>query len=144
VYIALGLAVYSLAPRNQISAIDWYFELITIGYSVKLTLRDPRYQPNPWFSTWHILSGSALIAILLMRAWKNVEEDVSTNMFKALHRQEDYGCKMRRENPLPGRVDAFVWYNTTYLIIIALWMAWMGFIVGWSIVVTSNIIDEGQ
>ncbi len=25
-----------------------------------------------------------------------------------------------------------------------LWIAWMGFIVGWSIVVTSNIVDEGQ
>jgi hypothetical protein len=66
------------------------------------------------------------------------------NMFKALHRQEDYERKMRRENPLPGRVDAFAWYNAAYLITIASWMVWMGFIVGWSIVVTSNIIDEGQ
>jgi hypothetical protein len=66
------------------------------------------------------------------------------NMFEALRRREDYERKMRRENPLPGRVDAFVRYNAAYLITIASWMAWMGFIVGWSIVVTWNIIDEGQ
>ncbi len=121
---------YSLSPRNRISTIDWYFESITIGYSVRLAPRDSHYQPNPWFSTWHILSGSALIAILLMRAGKNIKEDGSMNMFKALRRQEDYERKMRRENPLPGWVDAFVWYNAAYLITIAWWMAWMGFIVG--------------
>ncbi len=66
------------------------------------------------------------------------------NMFEALRRREDYDRKMRRENPLPGRVDAFVRYNATYLITIALWMAWMGFIVRWSIVVTWNIVEEGQ
>jgi hypothetical protein len=117
-YIALGWAVYSLAPRNQISAIDWYFES-TIGYSVGLAPRDPCYQPNPWFSTWHILSGSALIAILLTRVEKNVKEDTSMNMFKVLRRREDYERKMRRENPLPGWVDAFVWYNAAYLITIS-------------------------
>ncbi len=101
VYIALGWVAYSLAPKNQISAINWYFVSITIGYSVGLVPRDPRYQPNPWFSTWHILFGSALIAILLTRAGKNVEEDASMNMFKALRRREDYERKMRRENPLP-------------------------------------------
>jgi hypothetical protein len=66
------------------------------------------------------------------------------NMFEALRRREDYERKMRRENPLPGRVDAFIRYNTAYLITIASWMVWMGFIVGWSIVVTWNIVDEGQ
>jgi hypothetical protein len=66
------------------------------------------------------------------------------NMFEAMRRREDYERKMRRENPLPGWVDAFVWYNTAYLITIASCMAWMGFIVGWSIVVTSNIVDKGQ
>ncbi len=106
--------------------------------------RDPRYQSNPWFSTCHILSGPVLIAILLTRAGENVKEDTSMNMFEALRRREDYKRKMRRENPLPGRVDAFVWYNTAYLITIVLWMAWMGFIVGWSIVVMSNIVDKGQ
>ncbi len=75
--------------------------MITIGYFVGLAPRDPRYQPNPWFSTCHILSGSALIASLLTRAGENVEEDVSMNMFEALRRQEDYERKMRRENPLP-------------------------------------------
>ncbi len=118
--------------------------MIRIGYSVGLAPRDPRYQPNPWFSTWHILSGSALIAILLTRAGKNVEEDASMNMFKALCRREDYERKTRRENPILGRVDAFVWYTTAYLITIVAWMAWMGFIVRWSIVVMWNIIDEGQ
>jgi hypothetical protein len=83
-------AVYSLATRNRISAINGYFESITIGYSVRLAPRDPHYQPNPWFSTCHILSGSALIAILLTRAGENIEEDGSVNMFKALHRREDY------------------------------------------------------
>jgi hypothetical protein len=106
--------------------------------------KDLHYQPNPWFSTCHILSGSALIAILLTRAGDNVKEDASTNMFKAMRRREDYERKMRRENPLPGWVNAFVWYNAAYLITIVLWMAWMGFIVGWSIVVTWNIVDEGQ
>jgi hypothetical protein len=118
--------------------------LITISYSVGLAPRDPGYQPNPWFSTCHILSGSTLIAILLMRAGEHVEEDTSMNMFKALRRREDYEHKMRRENPLPGWVDAFVRYNATYLITITSWMAWMGFIVGWSIVVMWNIVDEGQ
>jgi hypothetical protein len=66
------------------------------------------------------------------------------NMFEALRRQEDYERKMRRENPLPGQVDTFVRYNAAYLITIASWMAWMGFIVGWSIVVMWNIVDEGQ
>jgi hypothetical protein len=66
------------------------------------------------------------------------------NMFEALRRREDYERKMRRENPLPGRVDTFVRYNAAYLITIASWMAWMGFIVGWSIVVAWNIVDEGQ
>jgi hypothetical protein len=66
------------------------------------------------------------------------------NMFEALRRREDYERKMRRENPLLGRVDTFVRYNAAYLITIASWMAWMGFIVGWSIVVTWNIVDEGQ
>jgi hypothetical protein len=75
--------------------------LITIGYSIRLAPRDPHYQPNPWFSTCHILSGSALIAILLTRVGGNVEEDASMNMFEALRRQEDYERKMRRENPLP-------------------------------------------
>ncbi len=117
--------------------------MITIGYSIGLAPRDPHYQPNPWFSTCHILSGSTLIAILLTRAGENIKEDTSMNMFKALRRREDYKHKMRRENPLPGWVDAFVQYNATYLITIASWMAWMGFIVGWSIVVTSNIVDEG-
>jgi hypothetical protein len=106
--------------------------------------RDPHYQPNPWFSTWHILSGSSLIAILLTRVGKNIKEDASMNMFEALRRREDYEHKMRRKNPLPGRVDAFVRYNATYQITIASWMAWMGLIVGWSIVVTSNIFNEGQ
>ncbi len=75
---------------------------------------------------------------------ENVEEDASMNMFKALRRREDYERKMRRENPLPGRVDAFVRYNAVYLITIVSWMVWMGFIVGWSIVVMWNIVDEGQ
>ncbi len=66
------------------------------------------------------------------------------NMFEALHRREDYEREMRRENPLPGQVDAFVRYNLAYLIRIVSWMVWMGFIMGWSIVVTSNIVDEGQ
>ncbi len=94
--------------------------MITIGYSVELALRDPHYHPNPSFSTCHILSISALIAILLTRAGENVGEDAPMNMFEALHRREDYERKMRRENPLPGQVDAFIWYNTTYLIIITL------------------------
>ena len=118
--------------------------MITIGYSIGLAPRGPRYQPNPWFSTCHILSGSTLIAILLTRAGENVEEDASMNMFEALRRREDYERKMRRENPLPGRVDTFVRYNAVYLITIASWLAWMGFIVGWSIVVLWNIVDEGQ
>ncbi len=62
-------------------------------------------------------------------------------MFEALRSREDYERKIRRENPLPGRVDTFVLYNAAYLITIASWMAWMGFIVGWSIVVTWNIVD---
>ncbi len=74
----------------------------------------------------------------------NVEEDASMNMFEALRRQEDYKRKMRRENPLPRWVDTFFWYYAAYLITIASWMAWMGFIVGWSIVVTWNIVDEDQ
>ncbi len=56
------------------------------------------------------------------------------NMFEALRRREGYERKMRRENSLPGRVDAFNRYNAAYLITIASWMAWMEFIVGWSIV----------
>ncbi len=71
-------------------------------------------------------------------------EDASMNIIEALRRQEDYERKMRRENPLPGQVDAFVGYNAAYLIMIASWMAWMGFIVGWSIVVTWNIVNESQ
>jgi hypothetical protein len=63
--------------------------LITIGYSVRLAPNDPRYQPNQWFSTCHILSGSALIAILLTRVGENVKEDASMNMFEAMRRQED-------------------------------------------------------
>jgi hypothetical protein len=66
------------------------------------------------------------------------------NMFEALCRREDYKRKMMRENPLLGRVNAFVGYNAAYLITIASWMAWMGFIVGWSIVVTWNIVDGSQ
>ncbi len=118
--------------------------MITIGYSVRLVLRDPRYHPNPLSSTCHILSGSTLIAILLTRAGENIEEDSSMNMFKVLCRREDYERKMRRENPLPGWVDAFIRYITAYLITIASWMVWMGLIMGWSIVVTSNIVDKGQ
>jgi hypothetical protein len=49
-----------------------------------------------------------------------------------------------RENLLPGWVDTFIRYNAAYLITVASWMAWMGLIVGWSIVVMSNIVDEGQ
>jgi hypothetical protein len=142
--LAACWVVYSLAPRNQISAINGYLESITISYSVGLALRDPRYQPNPWLSTCHILSGSALIAILLTRAGENIEEDLSMNMLKVLRGREDYERKMRRENPLSGRVDAFVWYNTASLITLALWMVWMAFIVGWTKVVTLNIVDEGQ
>jgi hypothetical protein len=103
-----GLQPYT---EESNSTIDWYFESITIDYSVGLALWDPRYQPNPWFSTWHILSSSALITILLTRAGKNVKEDASMNMFKALRRWEDYERKMRRESPLPEWVNAFVWYN---------------------------------
>jgi hypothetical protein len=66
------------------------------------------------------------------------------NMFDALLRREDYERKMRRENPLSKRLDAFVRYNTAYLITIALWMMWMGFIVGWSIVATSGLDDASQ
>ncbi len=44
------------------------------------------------------------------------------NMFEALRRREDYERKMRRENTLTGRVDAFVRYNAAYLITIASWI----------------------
>ncbi len=79
-----------------------------------------------------------------MRAGKNVEEDASMNMFEALRRREDYDRKMRRENPLLGWVYAIIQCNAAYLIRILSWMVWMGFIVGWSIVMTFNIVDEGQ
>ncbi|KAL3806752.1 hypothetical protein ACHAXA_006778 [Cyclostephanos tholiformis] len=143
-YIAFGWAVYCLAPGNRLSAIDGYFESITIGYSVGMAPRNPLYQPDPWFSTWHILSGAALIAILLTKAGENVEEDASMNMFDALRRHEDYERKMRVENPLPTRVSAFVRYNAAYLMTIALWIMWMGFIVGWSIIATSGLDDPSQ
>ena len=35
---------------------------ITIGYSVGLGPKDPNYEPNPWFSSFYILVGAALIA----------------------------------------------------------------------------------
>ncbi len=67
--------------------------------------------PNPWFSTWHILSGTTLIAFLLTKIGENVEEEASMTMFEALQTRENYERKMRKENPPRERLKAFIQYN---------------------------------
>ena len=109
-----------------------------------MIMRSSNNRPNPWFSTWHILSGAILIAFLLTNIGENVEEEASMTMFEALRRREDYERKMRKENPPIERLKAFVQYNAAYLITIVVWIAWMGSIVAWSIVATSKLDDATQ
>lgn len=49
-------------------------------------------------------------------------------MFDALRKREDYERKMRKENPISMRISAFVRCDAAYMLAIALWMVWMGFI----------------
>ncbi|KAL3789109.1 hypothetical protein ACHAW5_004164 [Stephanodiscus triporus] len=171
-YTALGWLVYCLWPGNRLSVIDGFFESITIGWSVGLAPRDSSYQLSPtsilFVLLFHfrllyffglnstargvekpqaqsvVLHLSPLIALLLTKAGDDVEEDASINMLEALRRREDYDREMRTENPPTRRLRAFVRYNAAYLSAIALWMAWVAFIVVWSIIATSHLDDIDQ
>lgn len=144
-YVSIGWITFTFYPNNTLSAIDGYFEAITIGWSVGLSPRDTTYQPNPWFATWHILSGAALIAVLLTQLGKEVEEDASMNLSMALQRHEDYERKMRKEeNPLRVRIYVFLSYNAAYLLAIVAWIVCMILIVIWSMYATRNLDDVTQ
>lgn len=58
--------------------------------------KDPNYEPDPWFSSFYILVGAALIAIILTDIGGKVEESSSMHMFEALQSREDYEHKMER------------------------------------------------
>ena len=145
VYIGIGWAVFTLYPGNELTVIDGYFETMTIGWSVGLSPRDPTYAPNPWFASFHILSGAALIAVLLTKLGEEVEEDASVNLGEALSRHEDYVSKMRTDNAdntFPKRVGTFMRYNAAYLIAIAVWMAFMIIIILWSMYATRDLVND--
>lgn len=89
-YVVIGTLFYSLEHNNRQSAILGFYEAITIGYSVGLGPKDLNYEPNPWFSSAYILTGAALIAIILTRIGGKVEETSSMKMFEALKDREDY------------------------------------------------------
>ncbi len=63
------------------------------------------------------------------------------DMFDALRKREDYERKMRKENPISMRISAFVRCDAAYMLAIASWMVWMGFIVIWSMIATSRPDD---
>ena len=93
-----SLLQLSTIPGNELTVIDGYFETITIGWSVGLSPHDPTNTPNLWFASFHILSGAALLAILLTKLGEEVEEDASMDLSEALLRHENYERKMRRDN----------------------------------------------
>ena len=145
VYIGIGWAVFTLYPGNELTVIDGYFETITIGWSVGLAPRDPTYAPNPWFASFHILSGAALIAVLLTKLGEEVEEDASMNLSEALSRHEDYVSKMRTDNTdntFLKRVGTYIRYNAAYLIAIAVWMAFVIIIIFWSMYATKDLAND--
>jgi hypothetical protein len=141
VYIGIGWAVFTLYPGNELTVIDGYFETITIGWSVGLSPRDPTYAPNPWFASFHILSGAALIAVLLTKLGEEVEEDASMNLSEALSRHENYVSRMRTDT-FPKRVGTFMRYNAAYLTAIAVWMAFMIIIIFWSMYATKDLAND--
>ena len=100
--------------------------------SVGLGPKDPLYEPNPWFSSFYILVGAALIAIILTGIGGKVEETSSMHMFEALKSRENYEQKMERGQPICTRVQAFVKYYKIYLFVIVLWLFWLAFIIIWS------------
>jgi hypothetical protein len=89
-------------------------------------------RPNVWFSSFFILCGASIIAVMLTVAGNQVEESASMSMFDAIKRRENYESQMSRVNPLSVRIHAFLAYNSAYLICIFAWILWMGFIMVWS------------
>ena len=142
-----SLLQLSTIPGNELTVIDGYFETITIGWSVGLSPRDPTYAPNPWFASFHIPSGAALIAILLTKLGEEVEEDASMILSEAILRHENYERKMRpdnKDNTFIKQSWTFMQYNAAYLIAIAVWILFMIFIIIWSIYATKNLDDVSQ
>jgi hypothetical protein len=74
---------------------------------------------------------------------RKIEEKASNAVFEGLKRREDYENDMNRENPLRKRFVTFVTYNAPYLVIVLLWVIWLGFIIVWSIIAT-NGFDEND
>jgi hypothetical protein len=147
VYIGVGWTVFTLSPGNELTVIDGYFEAITIGWSVGLAPRNPTYTPNPIFATCYILSGAALMAVLITKLGEEVEEDASMNLSEALLRHENYVSKMRTdntENTFLKRIGTYIQYNAAYLIAIAVWIIFMILIILWSMYATKNLdnIDD--
>ena len=100
-------------------------------------------RPDPWFSSAYILVGASLIAMNLVVIGRKIEEKASNAVFEGLKRREDYENDMNRENPLRKRFLTFVTYNAPYLVIVLLWVIWLGFIIVWSIIAT-NGFDEND
>jgi len=142
IYIVIGTLFYTFDKGNELSGILGFYQSITIGYSVGLGSKDPNYLANPWFSTFYILFGAALIAVLLTKVGQRVEESASMNMFEALKRREDYEQKLSRDNPFCTRFKAFIQYNAAYLVTILVWVVWLSFIVVWSLISTSGLVDK--
>lgn len=126
-------------------------------------------RPNPWFSTFYILVGASLIAVILTKVGMQLEESASQNMWQALKQREEYEHKMSRDNSFCARAKAFVQYNGAYLFTVSfynlqqfahhivflltshvlhllfhflqilIWLFWLAFIVVWSMISTSSL-----
>jgi len=132
-YIALGTLFYTfVGDTNDIRSSHGFYQALSIGYSVGLSPRNASYQPSPWFSSFYIILGAILIAIILTGLGNKIEERSSLQMFDALSRREDYEELIKEGQRIDVRCLAFIKYYFVYLLIVLLWVVWLVVIILWS------------
>ena len=132
-YIALGTLFYTFVDdSNDLKSSHGFYQALSIGFSVGLSPRNANYQPSPWFSSFYIVLGAILIAIILTGIGAKIEERSSLQMFDALSRREDYEELIQEGQRIDVRCLAFIKYYFVYLLIVLLWIVWLVVIILWS------------
>jgi len=132
-YIALGTLFYTFVDdSNDLKSSHGFYQALSIGFSVGLSPRNANYQPSPWFSSFYIVLGAILIAIILTGLGNKIEEQSSMQMFDALSQREDYEELIKEGQRIDVRCLAFIKYYFVYLLIVLLWIVWLVVIILWS------------
>lgn len=132
-WLALGTGWYGYIREDDLGLLKGFFMAVNVGYSIGYGYPTEENVDYLWFSIVYVLIGSSFVAFALGFFADKIIEDAD-NWFTNLLQRQEYEANMAPDKPLHTRLMAFINFHREAFRALALFVAWIGLMVFYSMV----------